>query len=569
MLIKLTFKKLKKVDNQKMVYDVCAFLLLFLVIISRCPKLFGQPYLWAEDATIFFTRAINYGIGSVVVPYAGYFHFIPQFLAVSIYSLCSIVNIIPILPQLSYFSAVIIETLIFLYFIVGDFDFVLPNKLMRLFVSIVTIFMIPANTFEVWYTITNLQWWFEILLFFIGLQFAFNASHNISVAKLVIVLCIGLSTPAIVLLLGVILIVCAYKIARHQLVKKELVYLSVTIIPVILQMFSSSANRGVSKGVVEIIMTAFKNIFFYLPVYEYTNDFSTYDYFVISIILYWIIILSFAVLGRKNKTRLKLLSYCFFYALFCAVIASAANSAEGSYAGRYAFCPSFVFAFFIIVSIGESVIDKRLDAVIKEHSVCRRMQCFLLMGSIILYVGPTRTVMAEVDFDKFFDVWTIASRYYSNNQEHYCYIQCAPGGLWGLNLPISFNEYLEKTNGTRFISYIDSIASQPFSQVNEGITIESYNQSTVQISGWIIDEAAEKSANAVFVGVNSVFFPAQKQNRSDVAEYYAYPMVIDSGFVAEIPVGSFQEGENTVELVMITNDNTQYATASYKVRIIM
>jgi len=60
---------------------VLLFLTVFGVLYFRRTDAFNHPKLWAEDGSIFLQQYAQFGIGTLLIPYAGYFHTLPRLIA--------------------------------------------------------------------------------------------------------------------------------------------------------------------------------------------------------------------------------------------------------------------------------------------------------------------------------------------------------------------------------------------------------------------------------------------------------------------------------------------------------
>lgn len=220
-------------------------LLIVLVIAFRSVHLLGKPYLWAEDALIFLSRACQSGVSAIGESFAGYYHLLPQgTMLVAVWVSEAVTGELRIVPYISYSFALSWSAAVFAYFALGDFDWLVPGRWRRTCISLLTILLISSSTYEVWFTITNFQWWAEVFIFFAGL----NVVHNWEMPKwsvLVMLTLIGYSTPAGGLTLLTVLATCCVRWQRKNFSKTDVLKLCVIALPVAVQLASVlGSDRG-------------------------------------------------------------------------------------------------------------------------------------------------------------------------------------------------------------------------------------------------------------------------------------------------------------------------------------
>jgi len=65
---------LAKIDGLKPAWQLLVFFVALLAIFSRCPSLFTHAQFYAEDGTVWFADAYNFGwLHSLLMPNAGYY----------------------------------------------------------------------------------------------------------------------------------------------------------------------------------------------------------------------------------------------------------------------------------------------------------------------------------------------------------------------------------------------------------------------------------------------------------------------------------------------------------------
>lgn len=125
------------------------FIVLFTLVFRR-PDAFTNPQLWAEDFPIFFLQFEEKGVMSLIIPYAGYLHFIPRLVAILWGELK--VNYLHI-PLFYNASAFIITYLLALNLWNTSFFLNIENKILY-----ATCFLFLPLASDIFMTITNLNW---------------------------------------------------------------------------------------------------------------------------------------------------------------------------------------------------------------------------------------------------------------------------------------------------------------------------------------------------------------------------------------------------------------------------
>lgn len=119
-----------------------------IILFLHTPDVFINKMLFAEDGVIFFNQAQQYGVSSLLIPYAGYSHLILRLIAL----------------VASFFPVTIIPYIYLLFVTVLQFSTVFfTYKILKLqsykYGLIIALFplLVPAGC-EVYCNLTNLQW---------------------------------------------------------------------------------------------------------------------------------------------------------------------------------------------------------------------------------------------------------------------------------------------------------------------------------------------------------------------------------------------------------------------------
>lgn len=124
------------------------YVLLLLVYLCRMAFHIDSPQLWAEDGTVFFMQARQFGGMSIIIPYAGYFHLMPRLVAWSCVHLFSL----EFIPTAYFWCANAIAIVTAAYWLNMR---PLPYSI-RLVMAF-SLFVFPTEG-EAFGTITNLHW---------------------------------------------------------------------------------------------------------------------------------------------------------------------------------------------------------------------------------------------------------------------------------------------------------------------------------------------------------------------------------------------------------------------------
>ncbi|MBC7806283.1 MAG: hypothetical protein H7145_09040 [Akkermansiaceae bacterium] len=133
--------------------ETWTLLAIALVLFYRFPHRLLTPQLWAEDGTIFLMGQRELGVTSLWVPYAGYLHLILRILALAMGTVAPL-----LLIPATYNIVTFLGTLLVGLFILRC-RIELPYKPLWAF----TLVFIP-HPYEVYLTLTNLQWIFAAVL---------------------------------------------------------------------------------------------------------------------------------------------------------------------------------------------------------------------------------------------------------------------------------------------------------------------------------------------------------------------------------------------------------------------
>ncbi|MFW0883665.1 hypothetical protein ACMCNP_01155 [Candidatus Acidulodesulfobacterium sp. H_13] len=163
---------------------------------------FDGRYLWAEDGNIFINQALSIGIVSILTPYAGYLHLYPRLITLFAVNLNLVY--LPILLFLGWITGVIFSMYIIFKWLIAQ----KINTFIAFF--IISLILLQPSKGEVFFTITNIQWFLAIGLIIIII----DQSYKMNIRNTLILIVLGLTGPFSALFLPVLFL--------NSLIKKDL-----------------------------------------------------------------------------------------------------------------------------------------------------------------------------------------------------------------------------------------------------------------------------------------------------------------------------------------------------------
>lgn len=525
-------------------------IIIVLFIVLRKADLFGKPYLWAEDATIFLTRAAQNGIHAIGETYAGYYHIVPQgvtLLAVWISELAT--GGIRIAPYIMYGIALVWSGFVFLYFALGNFDWFVVGKWRRTCVCLLTILFIPSETSEVWFTITNFQWWAEVFLFLVGLCMVNSWEMPKSKLVLPVLVIIGLSTPVGGLILPVAIVVCIVRWRRQVLTGADLLSLVALMVPIAFQMI---AVLGPGEGRTLIHLGTLVDLFFKyfisrLPQMVFPNTSALVGNWnqPFTCVLFWLPLLYLFMCCKE--IRISIAYGVLYMSTAAALFILTAVDGESTFnAGRYSFAIISIWMILIISGAFKTLGQEKKT----ENDLSRSALPIVLMASLCIL--PYRQLPISADLA---DTWKGIEEYMETGTERHCWASVAPGwpwGVWGMEIPIQ-TRYLQAEPSEDIMYAVDYLGEKGSAEaLTEGLTIN--GQGGLSITGWAMES---NEPVTVLVEANGNYVATRPINRKDVADYLEIPSqgeTFYAGYETVIPASDLIEGENQIKLVLISED---------------
>jgi hypothetical protein len=140
---------------------IFVFIAAFTIVVVRKPDTILNPQFWAEDGTVWYAAAYNYGIlHSILQPCAGYFETISRLVAAF-----SLIFPLSLSPLVFNVFAVIIKLLPVHLLLSSRFAAQIPRMSARLFMAF--LYLGIPNSWETHANLTNAQWYLALIAFMI------------------------------------------------------------------------------------------------------------------------------------------------------------------------------------------------------------------------------------------------------------------------------------------------------------------------------------------------------------------------------------------------------------------
>jgi hypothetical protein len=160
-----------KIENLKeWQWFLITFIICIIFIVTMSIEILWQPYIFAEDGSIFLKDAFSEGIKSLNNTYGGYISIVPRIIAIIAIFLGKRVNSIILVINIMKCLSILYIALCINYFNTKEFKWFIKNRLVRFFISLILIEVI-ANQDYTLYSATYTHWWSGFLAFLVGINF--------------------------------------------------------------------------------------------------------------------------------------------------------------------------------------------------------------------------------------------------------------------------------------------------------------------------------------------------------------------------------------------------------------
>ena len=165
------YKINKYIENMKeWQWLLIAFIICLISMISISVRILWEPYIRAEDGRVFVQDAINYGKSSLFTTWAGYLAVLPRLFAIIAVHFGRKYNSLILIVTITKWCNIFFSVIVANYINSKEFKFIVKNRILRLIISILLMFVV-ANYGAMLYTGVTIHWWGGLLAFFIGLNF--------------------------------------------------------------------------------------------------------------------------------------------------------------------------------------------------------------------------------------------------------------------------------------------------------------------------------------------------------------------------------------------------------------
>jgi len=519
-LIKQFFFKNNHLYNNLIKYIVILFILLL-----RQWEIFGKPYLWAEDGTLFINNVIEYGHKSLFFHGAGYYHFISFLFTNIFYFFCYIINNIVTLPYLMWTSSLLISGAAVFYFTSEEFKWILEKKRDRFIVCLLVILLIPAESSEVFGTITNIQWWLCFYFFLLGLNICYKREMP-GTCNIIILVLSAFSTVGFLPLFGIFTLLLLDKIKRRAILKYDLLKYTALLIPSLIQIISIFFNRNNINSInpdgrVTKIINSYFNIMGKIIVPDFIT-FNNVSMIFIGILLL-IIITAFSI--KKNKILLLFsLTYSLGFLLYCLLFTGQTTFVMS---GDYFVNSRYIIVSYMINAFLLSIIIVKYLFYIKTKPVIRVCICVLL--SLIVIVTIPFRFFIKMPISHYGD-YTVYYKEFSN-------LYSKNGGK-KIRIPLQNQDWHVTFPVNNFI-----ITPNNNYEIMDNITVSNDNMDIqnnwIDVSVSLNDNYNKSDIISAMVLIEDIYYPMIKDN------------IIFSGM---IPKSAIKHDESKIKIIFIKSN---------------
>lgn len=547
------FSQIFDSEQLKNPWGLLLYFLIVVVIFSRRPEMLVTPYLFAEDGSVFLNRALNNGLSSLLIPYNGYFHFIPQFVSLIAVGLADLgLGFLAGVHFMVWFSVLFAAGMIG-YFCSDNFSWVVPHKWIRFLICCGIILMSMQETYSVWFTNISAQWWAGFFLFLSGLDIIKKEKNPTSWSMIAILTLIGLSTPMIGLLfLSMTYIILSRILSKSKAFteKSEWICIVMLLSTVIIQGYAFYINDRIlvsteTRTFVQSLEMMFSNITYRIPQVVVSKFILSNFRFIVGL-LSWVLILVFLL-----KIGKKLTAYFFAFLIGLVIMMFIGGGSVNSY---YVFTPQGVFLFlFFIAAYHLSTIPKM--AVIS-----------VLIIGILLPATFSGRLIKRLSNDSFLKEY---ANLYDHSSNEYVISIIPPHFTCALNLPVNINsQFSAIENKNEFeIEKKETIEIKDLAtSANIGIPIDDIGSwgpyNVISIQGHVSDPQDMHTKITYFVKINdkSLYYCGKTECFLKNGKY-------ELGINAFIPTKFFEKEVNNCELLILNHLKKNYYRIPFQIAL--
>lgn len=239
--------------KSKVIFQL-TLLSLFVLFVNffRTQDAFTNPQFWAEDATVFYTQAVELGFQSIVTPYAGYLHTIQRVFSSVFNEVNFPLKFMPLLYNITSWFVICFSVCL-----ISSLPFNL-SKLTKVAIALALV-LAPVGS-EIFSNLTNIQWVAAVLLTCLFLVKGFSSYTKISrLAIYLLIFFLGLTGPFVILLLPLIFLRLYY---YKDLSRNMTVYLVWLFTFIVQGVLIATTPRGLSQGSISLELDKWAEAFF-------------------------------------------------------------------------------------------------------------------------------------------------------------------------------------------------------------------------------------------------------------------------------------------------------------------
>lgn len=238
--------------------------LLAALLLIRCTDRLWHAVIWAEDGNVFLYEAITFGIKSIFMPYAGYFHTMPRIIAYAASCLPAVM-----MPHFIVFSAVGIALYVLSTILRGDYEWLVPDIRHRGMLAL--IFAIAPGTNEIIGNIAGLHW---LLYLYMGLLCLRPLGKRLRVQDLLCCILVVLTEGAVITLLPLLFIRLVSHVIKKRnrfLICQELFLAGLILLVSVVNFSIRTEQSSLSVNVPLMIEVASKTLLVDIIAYPWLN----------------------------------------------------------------------------------------------------------------------------------------------------------------------------------------------------------------------------------------------------------------------------------------------------------
>jgi hypothetical protein len=195
------------------------FVVCLIAILSISVSIIWQPFIHAEDGTIFLKDALEHGKNSLFYTYGGYLGILPRAFAILAIHLGRRYNSFIVVTMVMKWCSIIFSIICVNYINSKDFKVIIKNRVARLLISILAIMVMSNHTYML-YNATCIHWWGGLLAFLVGLVFLNKKMPSFYIIPF-LMLAILSSPSALLVAIPIIYYIISKLLTDKKIIKEE------------------------------------------------------------------------------------------------------------------------------------------------------------------------------------------------------------------------------------------------------------------------------------------------------------------------------------------------------------